>query len=84
MASQIAKMIARDVLAEAGIVALSDDATRNLLHNIDVSLAPLRDCLLDCDSNLSAYGHGRPLTKKEALRLSETCRTLWGQVADVK
>ena len=30
--------------------------------------------LVDCDSNLSAYGHGRPLLKEDAIALSTRCR----------
>jgi hypothetical protein len=73
MASKKAKTIVRDVLAAVG--ARSNEAEIQVaLHNVDVELAAIRDVLLDCDSDLSAYGHGRPLTKKEAIELSQRAR----------
>ena len=34
----------------------------------------IRSLLVECDSELSAYGHGRPLVKAKALELSDKCR----------
>jgi len=34
----------------------------------------LRQLLIDCDSDLSAYGHGRPLSREDAIALSARCR----------
>jgi hypothetical protein len=76
MASEKAKTIVRDVLA--AVSARSNEAEIAVaLHNVDVELAAIRDVLLDCDSNLSAYGHGRPLTKKDAIELNQRARTLY-------
>jgi hypothetical protein len=81
MASKLAQSIVRDVLLAIG--SRSNETDVNLaLHNVDAGLAELQDVLADCDSNLSAYGHGRPLTKTEALRLSDRCRDLTKLLAD--
>lgn len=75
MPSKLAESIVRDVLLAIG--ARSNDADRALAaHNVDADLRPVRECLVDCDSDLSAYAHGRPLTKDTALRLSYKCRDL--------
>lgn len=37
----------------------------------------IRTILIDCDSMLSAYGHGRVITKEEALELSGKCRAAY-------
>jgi hypothetical protein len=54
--------------------------TDPLAQAIDAELAEVRAVLLDCDSNLSAYGHGRPLTKEEALKLSDRARELYDKL----
>jgi hypothetical protein len=36
--------------------------------------------VLDADSELSAYGHGRPLDKPEALRISDACRSAYKEI----
>lgn len=75
MASRISKAIVRDTLAAVGVRS-NEAEIQVALHNVDVELSAIRDVLLDCDSNLSAYGHGRPLTKSDALDLSNRCRVL--------
>ena len=76
MASKTAQTIVRDVLSAVGVRA-SESYIETALHNVDAELSAIREVLLDCDSNLSAYGHGRPLTKKEALELSQRARKLY-------
>lgn len=75
MASKLSESIVRDVLLAVGVRSNNVDIAI-ALHNVDVSLRPLFDCLVDCDSDLSAYGHGRPLPKRDALGLSDRCRSL--------
>jgi hypothetical protein len=68
-------MIVRDVLLAVGCSSNEADI-RVALNNAEAELAEVREVLTDCDSNLSAYGHGRPLAKKEALELSQRTRAL--------
>jgi predicted nuclease with RNAse H fold len=79
MASKMAQSIVRDVLLAIGSRA-NDADVRVALHNVDAGLSELREVLLDCDSNLSAYGHGRPLTKAEAVSLSQRARALYSKL----
>jgi len=71
----MAETLVRDVLLAVGLRANAADLAV-ATHNVDAELSELRDVLLDCDSDLSAYGHGRRLTKKEALALSDRAREL--------
>lgn len=43
----------------------------------DDFLETIRRLLIEADSMLSAYGHGRAITKAEALELSGRCRTFY-------
>lgn len=46
----------------------------NTIVDLEQQLSEVRSVLIEADSNLSAYGHGRPLEKHEAVRISEMCR----------
>jgi hypothetical protein len=75
MASNLAQSIVRDVLLTVGCRSNEVDV-KAALHNVDAELTEICEVLVDCDSNLSAYGHGRPLSKKDALALSQRARQL--------
>jgi hypothetical protein len=79
MGSRIAQAIVRDVLLAVGSRSNEQDM-EIAAHNVDATLAEVRELLNDCDSNLSAYGHGRPLTKRDALDLSDRCRLLYDRM----
>jgi hypothetical protein len=81
MASGMAQEIVRDVLLATATRSNERDV-RLALHNVDAGLAEIRDVLLDCDSDLSAYGHGRPLSKEQARNLSQRARALYERLTD--
>lgn len=50
---------------------------RGYKEGFDRATAETRSCLIECDSELSAQGHGRPASpREELLRMSSRCRDL--------
>lgn len=56
---------------------------KRLRERLAAAEAVLERCkiaVIDADSEMSAYGHGRPLDKESALRVSGMCRRSYGEI----